>query len=161
VVDHTRAAIEHVLRKHPNVHRLAVGDLSAKRGGRIPGHRSHQSGRDIDLGLYFERAPAGYPHEFVPAEKGTLDLAATWALVEALYVASKRPGGPEKIFLDYGLQELLYAYARKQGTGETVLQKIFQVPNGRWAKSLVQHEPFHDDHIHVRYGCPPKDERCR
>jgi murein endopeptidase len=42
------------------------------------------------------------------------------------------------------------------------LKKIFQYPDGRWAQDrLVQHVPKHDDHIHVRFECPPKDEKCR
>ena len=35
-----------------------IGDLSGPSGGKIPGHRSHRSGRDADL-LYFALTPAG------------------------------------------------------------------------------------------------------
>jgi LysM repeat protein len=144
VVDHTLAAIAEVNREHPKVHRLAIGDISAPKGGTLPGHGSHQSGRDIDLGLYY------------------LDAAATWTLVEALYEASKATGGPELVFLDYDVQGALYKHARKLGTSRSTLKKIFQYPDGKWAQDrLVQHVPKHDDHIHVRFECPPKDEKCR
>lgn len=162
VVDFVRRAVHRVRRVHPEVHRLAIGDLSTPQGGLIPGHRSHQSGRDVDLGLYFEHVPSGYPEEFVRADEGKLDVAATWTLVESLWKASKEPGGPEDIFLDYDLQEVLYRYARKQGVSKRALAEIFQYPNGRWAKDrLVSHEPKHDDHLHVRFACPPDDEHCR
>lgn len=162
VVDHTLRAIDEVNRRHPKVHRLAIGDLSAPKGGTLPGHGSHQSGRDIDLGLYFTKVPRGYPDEFVPADAGTLDAEATWTLVQAFHRASSQPGGPDKIFLDYDLQGELYAVARKAGTSRATLAKIFQYPDGRWARDrFVQHVPKHDDHLHVRFRCPPRDPQCR
>jgi LysM repeat protein len=162
VVDHVLRAIGEVNRAHPSVHRLAIGDISSPTGGVLPGHGSHQSGRDIDLGLYFTTVPAGYPDEFVRAKAGRLDAAANWTLVHALYQASKTAGGPERIFLDYDVQGQLYKAARKAGLSRAVLGKIFQYPDGRWAQErLVQHEPKHDDHLHVRFACPPKDDACR
>ena len=32
--------------------RLSVGELSRPGGGRVDGHRSHESGRDVDVGFY-------------------------------------------------------------------------------------------------------------
>ena len=37
---------------------LVIGDLSAARGGKIKGHASHRTGRDVDLLLYVT-TPAG------------------------------------------------------------------------------------------------------
>jgi len=162
VVDHTLAVIAEVNREHPKVHRLAIGDISSKTGGVLPGHGSHQSGRDIDLGLYYHGIPEKYPDEFVSVDDAKLDAAATWTLVEALWEASKKPGGPELVFLDYDVQGALYKQARKHGISRSSLKKIFQYPDGKWAQDrLVQHVPKHDDHIHVRFECPPKDEKCR
>jgi LysM repeat protein len=157
VVGSTREAIASVKHKYPRVHRLAIGDISAQRGGRLSGHRSHQTGRDVDLGLYFVRPPPSYPKRFVTADAGKLDLAATWALVDAFYRQSKRPGGPVAIFLDFELQGRLYQWARKHGVSRRVLLEVFQYPHGRWTrKGLVRHEPAHDDHLHVRFGSPPR-----
>lgn len=162
VVDFTLAAIATVNREHPKVHRLAIGDISSPKGGFLPGHGSHQSGRDIDLGLYYLSVPARYPDEFVSVDDAKLDAAATWTLVQALYEASKKPGGPELVFLDYDVQGALYKEARKAGVSKATLKKIFQYPDGKWAQDrLVQHVPKHDDHIHVRFECPPKDGKCR
>jgi murein endopeptidase len=161
-VDHTLAAIRAVKQKHPGVHRLAIGDLSHQRGGPINGHRSHQSGRDVDLGLYHKRPPSQYPNEFVRASVAKIDVAATWTLVESLAAAARKPGGPEYIFLDYGLQKELYEYARSQGVSKSRLAQIFQYPHGRrHREGLVRHEPNHGDHIHVRFSCPPKDAKCK
>jgi len=162
VIDHTRRVIAEVKRRYPEIHRLAIGDISAPTGGRIPGHRSHQSGRDIDLGLFYERPPARYPREFVRADQAELHLDATWALLYALWKASKKPGGPERVFLDYRVQRRLYEHARRQGTSKETLAKIFQYPDGRWARGrFVAHEPHHADHFHVRFSCPPGDDLCR
>ncbi len=162
VVDHTRRAIASVNRSHPHVHRLAIGDISAPKGGVLPGHGSHQSGRDIDLGLYFRSTPAGYPQEFVSANVGKLDAKATWALVQALHRASKTSAGPAKIFLDYDVQGMLYKAARKAGISRAKLRPVFQYPDGRYARDrFVKHEPKHADHLHVRFKCPPRDSGCR
>ncbi len=162
VVELTRAAIAEVRRKHPRVHKLAIGDISDADGGRLSGHRSHQSGRDIDIGLYFVRAPKSYPKRFVGADEAPLHLAATWTLVHAFYRQRGRGGGPVAIFLDYDLQKRLVEYGRKHGVEKRVLRDMFQYPNGRRSRTgFVRHEPGHHDHLHVRYGCPPRDRACR
>jgi LysM repeat protein len=161
-IDHTLAAIGAVRAKHPRVHKLAIGDLSKERGGPISGHRSHQSGRDVDLGLYYRRVPSEYPDEFVKASQARVDVAATWTLIESLSAAARKPGGPEYIFLDYGLQKQLYEHAREQGMSKAKLEEIFQYPHGRHHRGgLVRHEPNHADHLHVRFSCPPKDGKCK
>lgn len=160
-IDYTRNAIEAVRRKYPKVHRLAIGDISSRRGGALSGHRSHQSGRDVDVGLYFKRRPTGYPKAFVSARASRVDLAATWALVELLAKASSKAGGPEYIFLDYKVQGQLHKYARSKGVSKAKLGKIFQYAHGRSQRvGLVRHEPNHADHLHIRYRCAPKDRKC-
>lgn len=162
VIDHLRRVVASVRQQHPHLHRLAIGDISAQRGGYISGHRSHQSGRDVDLGLYFERTPGGYPDEFVDAKAARLNLAATWSLVWALFRASREPGGPDRVFLDYDVQGMLYEWAKDHGTSKRELREIFQYPNGRAARDrFVSHEPKHADHLHVRFRCAPKDTHCR
>src|SRR6185503_13822480 len=42
---------ERVAKKHAGAVML-VGDLSAKEGGSVRGHNSHQSGRDADIGFF-------------------------------------------------------------------------------------------------------------
>jgi LysM repeat protein len=162
LIDHTLNAISSVYARYPKLHRLAIGDLSDEDGGSLSGHASHQSGRDIDLGLFYRKVPAGYPEEFVVASKDTLDVAATWALIEALLDSAGKPGGLEKIFFDYELQGLLYAEARKQGWSKAKLVDVFQWPDGHYAKhGVVRHEPKHDDHLHVRFACLADEPKCK
>lgn len=161
-VDRTLNAVHRARGQFPKLHRLAVGDLSDKDGGPLSGHASHQSGRDIDLGFYFRRQPAGYPKEFVVAKQDTLHADATWALLEAFVITVGEPGGVEKVFIDYQVQGWLYAAARRDGWSKSRLREVFQYPDGRYAKhGVVRHEPNHADHMHVRFACAPDDPSCK
>ncbi|MEM6996823.1 MAG: penicillin-insensitive murein endopeptidase [Myxococcota bacterium] len=161
-IDHTQAAIAAVRRAVPSARRVAIGDISARNGGALSGHRSHQSGRDVDIGLYFKRRPAGYPKQFVKASAGRIDLAANWALIDALAATVRKSGGAQYVFLDYGVQKKLYKYAQGKGVSKAKLGKIFQYPHGRRSRrGLVRHEPHHADHMHVRFRCAPKDAKCK
>ena len=162
LIDHTINAVHDARASFPKLHRLAIGDLSDKDGGSLSGHHSHQSGRDIDVGLYYRKVPAGYPREFVVATKDNLDTAATWALLASFVRTAGREGGVEKVFLDYELQGWLYAAARKDGWSKAKLEGVFQYPDGPYAQhGIVRHEPKHDDHIHVRFACTPDDAGCK
>ncbi len=162
VVDHTAAALSTVRREHPKLHRIAVGDLSSREGGWLSGHRSHQSGRDVDVGLCFKRPPRVYPREFAAGSKETLDLPATWTLIRAFARTEDKSGGAERIFLDYKLQGLVYEHARRWGASRRELDQVFQYPHGRRARrGVVRHLRAHGDHLHVRFRCPDDDASCR
>jgi LysM repeat protein len=161
-VDYVRRAARLVKLRHPKVHKLAIGDLSAKSGGKISQHASHQSGRDVDLGFYFSRKPRGYPESFITATATNLDFAATWTLLKALADTADETGGVQMMFLNYNVQKLIYDWARERGISRGVLKWIFQYPRGRSARSgLIRHEPGHMGHVHVRFKCPPNDPLCR
>ncbi len=161
LVDTVRDAVAAVRADHPRLHTLAIGDLSAKRGGAISEHNSHQSGRDVDVGFYFQRRPKGYPDAFVVGDAANLDLAATWDLLVAFARTADDRGGVQAIFLDYGVQGLLYEWARDRGVSTKYLDRLFQYPDGRGAGGLVRHEPHHADHFHIRLQCPPGDAGCQ
>ena len=151
VVDHLRHSIAEVRALYPDVHTLAIGDLSAEHGGKLAQHKSHQSGLDVDVGFYFKQIPDGYPEHFAAADDN-VDLQATWALVTAFARTTDLDDGVAIMFLDYALQRRLYLWAQKRGTPESDLEQLFQYPNGRDAQSgLIRHWPNHADHVHVRF----------
>ena len=164
----TKATVVHVVRaiqtvqgRVPRAHPLAVGDLSAERGGPLVAHRSHQSGRDVDLGLYYFDPPPAVPHRFVRATQENLDREATWSLLTALARTSGRPGGVEYILLDHDVQRLLFEWALEHGVSKQRLARMLQYPRPPDAPvGLVRHFPKHDDHLHVRFACPPDDALC-
>jgi LysM repeat protein len=162
LVGHLRDAIVAVREDHPRLHTLAIGDLSAQGGGSITEHRSHQSGRDVDVGFFYKRKPAAYPNEFVVATAANLDRAATWDLLVAFARTADEPDGVQAIFLDYDVQGLLYDWAAERGVDEAYLGRLFQYPDGKGGGTgLVRHEPHHDDHFHVRFKCPAGDTACQ
>jgi len=162
VVRQVERAIAAARRRFPDTHTLAIGDLSARRGGTITEHRSHQSGRDADIGLFYVEKPRGYPDEFVIATARNLDRAATWALLQAFVRTTGDDGGVAMIFLDYDVQGLLYEWALDHGVPEEYLDRLFQYPDGPDTPTgLVRHVDYHADHMHVRFKCLAGDELCR
>ncbi|HPH66399.1 MAG TPA: penicillin-insensitive murein endopeptidase [Kofleriaceae bacterium] len=145
----------------PKAHIVAVGDISAKSGGRITQHSSHQSGRDIDLGLIYKKKPAAFPTWFIKGTADNLDIAATWGLIRQFTRTTGKDGGMQVMFLDYKVQGVIYDWAKEHGVDDAVLERTFQYPRGRSSsEGLVHHEPHHDDHIHVRFQCNETDRDC-
>ena len=140
-IDFIMNAIEAVEARYPGSPRLVIGDLSHPRGGRIDRHRSHQAGRDADLGFYYR---SGESTSFRAARPKDLDLARTWAFVRALITESD----VERIFIDRSLIRVLYDQALAEGEDRDWLADIF----GRSSdKGIIQHERRHKDHLHVRF----------
>ena len=130
-------AIAEVRALYPDVHDLAIGDLSAREGGKLGNHLSHQTGLDVDVGFYFTKLPKGYPDAFAAADAG-LDYEATWALLSAF----ARDPAVEMIFLDRDVTAQLFRWAKQRGTPAD------QLP------TVVKHWPGHRDHLHVRFKQP-------
>jgi LysM repeat protein/murein endopeptidase len=156
-----RSAIEAVRSKHRKIHDVAVGDISAERGGKLRRHKSHQSGRDVDLGLYFLKQRKKGPKAFISGLRHTLDMPANWTLLRALVSSNRKSSRASYIFLDYRVQQQLYQWAKKQGVKQATLDWMFQYPRGRRAmRGVIRHEPGHADHYHIRFKCPPGDNDC-
>lgn len=136
---------------------LLVGDLSGRRGGDLGGHRSHESGRDADVGFYFvdrEGKPAkvrtfravDWRGRAADDPRLRFDDARNWALVQA-WVTDPR-ARVEHIFVAKPIRARLLAHARKRGVYLPVLHRA----------SIALKQPSrglpHDDHFHVRIACP-------
>jgi penicillin-insensitive murein endopeptidase len=141
----------------------SVGHLSRQGGGDVQQHRSHESGRDADLG-FFVRSSAGRqllaPHFVAFHGDGTapswpgayFDDAKNWALVAALV------GDPDArvthLFVAAPLRARLLGYAERVGAPASTrvrAAEIMQQPHGTLP---------HDDHFHVRIACPPGMTGC-
>ncbi|MCY1061895.1 penicillin-insensitive murein endopeptidase [Nannocystis sp. SCPEA4] len=128
----------------PQVH---VGDISARGGGPLKGHKSHQKGVDVDVGLVLKGADAKEVR-FLSGNADNLDVARTWALIKS-FVDTKEV---RAIFLDYGLQKILYEHAKKKGVPESKLDELFQYPRGKGRGfGIIRHWKGHRDHFHVRF----------
>jgi len=133
---------------------LVIGDISSRKGGVLPPHKSHQNGRDVDIGYYHKGNKR--LKDFKSASKKNLDMRLTWALIEQLLDQD----AVEYLFMDRSIQKLMYTWALKHGEKESRLRTLFQYPRGK-GKPVIRHEPGHVNHIHVRFRCPSTDESCR
>lgn len=140
---------------------LVVGDLSREGGGRIRPHRSHRSGRDVDLGFYVVDSqgrplPAGpgfvpMTNQLIGPHRGGLfgfDVARNWTLIETLL--SHPEVHPQYIFVANPIVAALLAHARRRHVSAEILQRaeaVVRQPRG---------SP-HRSHFHVRIFCPRDD----
>jgi penicillin-insensitive murein endopeptidase len=134
-------AIRRVEEAHPGSPRLHVGHLSSPRGGYLRPHRSHQSGRDVDLGFYYRGGERWYAR----ATAENLDLPRTWALVRAFI----DDPNVEMIIVDRAVQRLLRDHAESIGEAPQWLDTLFQ--KQRRDDKLIRHEWGHLTHLHVRF----------
>jgi len=132
---------------------LRLGTMSRKRGGPIGGHKSHQSGRDLDIRLPLRET---VPQRLSPRPH-RVDWLATWELIQAFH----RTGTVIRIFLDYRRQRRLVRAARAAGAPPELLDELVQWPRG-WGSNLglVRHASGHTGHIHIRFACAPHEVEC-
>lgn len=131
---------------------IIVGAISQRGGGRFAPHRSHQSGRDVDIRLPrlpgLDTRPDPHPDE--------IDWSASWELVRAFLDT----GEVQFIFLERKLQRRLYEAARWEGEPHDELAALIDQVEGR-RSAPIRHAPGHDGHIHVRIACGPDEPGCR
>jgi penicillin-insensitive murein endopeptidase len=151
-----------------------LGDISGKRGGDMAMHRSHASGRDVDI-FYFACDGGGQQVHDLPAmlhfgrdgraerwsagragrgreqavPEAQFDARRNWALVRAML--SNPTAEVQWIFIHRALADLLLAEAEREGAPPEIVRR---------AQALL-HQPTdsqpHDDHMHVRLFCDPAD----
>lgn len=141
----------------PDLPRVRVHDISLRAGGHMDDHRSHQSGRDVDISYFQSRCgPDGCPFRRLAAKD--LDVARQWSLLKYWLERDHL----EAVFIDYSLQAALYQQARRQGASRQELMRWFQYPRGRHNPyGVIRHFPKHEDHMHVRFACPDTDSECK
>ena len=151
-----KAAGADVKARWPDAPELVVGSLSLRQGGPMRPHRSHQSGRDADLS-YYHRGNVE-TEDFLDMSPDKFDAVKNWHFFKTLI----NTGEVEYIFVDYGLQEVLYEYALSVGYEPEELSELIQYPRGRRAnEGIIRHSPGHADHFHVRFKCTDDDQNCR
>lgn len=140
---------------------MLVGDLSYKGGGPISKHRSHQSGRDADVGFYVRNAKG----EHVPMdrfvhidERGRVlgmkdayfDDWRNWLLVRSWM--KDRRAGIQHVFVAAHVRRRLLEYSR---TSKAEAQHHAEA-----AAFLKQpsNSSAHDDHYHLRISCPRRQQ---
>lgn len=132
---------------------LVIGAISKQDGGNYPPHKSHQSGRDVDIG--YPHTGRVQPRQFMATDAGNIDTERLWSVLESWLST----GRLSFVFMDYDLQAVLYQDLQAVGYSEAQLDPIFQYPAGpAVARGLVRHAAGHADHFHVRFRCPDSDK---
>jgi len=152
-VAHVVLAMDEFVKRSGYSRKLMIGSMSAKHGGPLSGHVSHQTGRDLDIRLPLL---ASVP-EWSPVVPSRVDWQALWHLLEAFAAT----GQVVVVFLDYDMQEHLYKAATAMGVAEVDRKRVLQWPRGNKAHlGFVRHSPGHLAHIHVRMACGPYETEC-
>jgi len=156
----TRETIEDLVRsidkvsdQFPGAPALSIGHISRQHGGHLSPHKSHQSGRDADVGYYYRTTSRRW---FTRATSDNLDLEKTWALLKAVITGTD----VEMIFIDSGIQRLLADYAAKRGEDTAWLDEVFQI-RAKHARPIIRHAKGHATHIHFRFNNPVAQEMAR
>ena len=159
MIDHAARAVR---RQFPGTI-TSVGHLSREGGGEIDRHRSHESGRDADVGFFISTADGRQllPTHCVPFRSdgaapgwpgATFDDARNWALLAALL--GDPDGRVTHVFVASPLRARLLAFAERVGApGPLRLRaaEVMQQPHGALP---------HDDHFHIRIACPAGMSGC-
>ena len=133
---------------------LSIGDLGQPRGGPTPsGHRSHQTGLDVDIWFWLQRDGEVLPEAGREAVEAPSMLTADgraldeprWAQpqVDVLRLAAGFDS-VSRIFVNPLIKKALC----EKSPGAPWLQKL----RPWWG---------HDDHFHVRLRCPPGETACQ
>lgn len=135
---------------------LVVGDLSQRYGGETSRHRSHRSGRDVDI-LFYVTTPRGVPVKspgfikFAGDGLGSssgdkvyrFDVERNWELVRSFLMEED----VQWVFVARPLEVLLVEHAMALGEPLDLV----------WRAQTVLRQPGdsapHDDHFHVRLAC--------
>ncbi len=143
--------------KYVNGYVLSVNAISAKNGGYLQGHQSHQTGLDADIAYYFDSnelqtkfasaVVAGKPRkEWMVADQ--------WGL----FKYAVKNTSVDRIFIASSLKKSLCEFAKKNG----------ELDNSKTESDAFQTlrrlspERSHADHFHVRVrqDCPQNEARC-
>lgn len=141
--------------------RLVIADLSSNGGGAATKfHRSHQTGRDVDI-LYYMRDANGRPVEpdsmivvdrtlAAKDQSGLrIDVPRTWKLVRELLTAQE--AYVQYIFMYQPIAQRLIEHAQKIGEDPVIIARAIKA-----CRQPGDSAP-HNDHIHVRIYCAAED----
>ena len=145
--------------KYPHAPKVVIADMSRRYGGRLKRHKSHRSGRDVDVGLFAVRGNS--ERCIVNHRAADLNIPLSWGLMKCFIDTGK----VLYIFLDYRMQKRFYKYLKqnpKRMPRGFTFENLIEYPNGRHShRGLIRYEPGHRSHFHVRFVCPKGDTACR
>jgi murein endopeptidase len=149
-VEALMAAFRTVHKQFPTSAPARLNHIGGMEGGYLKPHRSHQSGRDADIGFFYKSDMAPAPGA---RREKLIDPVRNWALLRALATETD----VQVILVDRGILKVLRAYAIKAGEDRDFVDGLFLGGH----KALIQHARHHKDHFHVRFYAPRSQELGR
>lgn len=152
MIDMLERTASDMSRRYPGRDRLQIEEMSAKNGGDIDGHGSHENGLDADIGYFkangIEHDGNGWAPSMVEngGVSSNFDIERNWELMKSLH----RNGRVSRIFVDQTLKNRLCQYAKDKGEFSSNLRVL----------GSIRHVENHADHLHVRLRCPVSARRC-
>ncbi len=148
-------AVGEMLRDYPNSAPVVIGDLSLPGGGPLSPHKSHRSGRDVDIGFYARDNLR--LRTFGDLDPAKIDFEKSLSLLVNLVAT----GRVQFIFINYSLQPYFIEAAKSIGYDAAQIEYLFQYPRGKKADAgIIRHSDGHFRHAHVRFVCSPGDAGC-
>jgi penicillin-insensitive murein endopeptidase len=149
-----KKGVQKLQQEFPNTEPLQLGDLSARFGGHIGAHESHQCGVDGDIRFLSKDhriqpdTNTGFGEQFVIDGKlsPNFDLPRNWALISGFLAT----GRVNRIFVAGPIKKGLCAYATS----------IHQKTLFKNAFGHIQILENHTDHMHLRITCPLNSPQC-
>ncbi|HMA91836.1 MAG TPA: penicillin-insensitive murein endopeptidase [Polyangiaceae bacterium] len=151
-VEYLSRALRAVAERYTGTSPVSIGHLSARNGGPLRPHVSHQSGRDVDVGFYYSNGSSQW---YQRASDDNLDLDRTWWLIRTLVLETDI----EMILLDQGLSRLVERFALENGESREWVDGLFHSRQGR--PPIVRHAAGHATHLHLRFFNPIAQETGR
>jgi|GEM_PF-1298392 Murein endopeptidase len=148
----------------PN-HKLAIGDISAPKGGKLSGHASHQMGVDVDVVYYFKDVtkPKLFLHAIANGQKrakaASIDpdfmVEEQWKLLK--HTVSLQ--WTDRIFVHPKIKAAFCQLAEKNGE----LKNDTNPFGASETLRRLRPEFNHGDHFHLRtlMRCNKEDRRCQ
>lgn len=135
---------------------INVGDISAKKGGKLGRHSSHQMGLDADISYYFNSKDK---------QKGLVDAVSSSKPVRSfmaeeqweLFKTIVGQGNVDRIFIHPALKKELCVVAARKGELKNSESAAVSFETLR----VLRPEVHHDDHYHLRLKCSEAQPRCR
>ena len=131
-----------------------VGDLSSRTGGPLKSHKSHQSGRDVDIG-FMRKHPLskGYFKDTPPSQ---MNLYAQWVVLKCFLDDPQT----QMVFIEREIVKALKKYIKRiyKKRPKKLKTYLSYFPGGK-NKAIVP-DQIHKSHMHVRIRCPKSDRNC-
>lgn len=148
-IEALRHCIQKIAREFPGTPPLYIGHISARHGGYLSPHKSHQAGRDVDVSYYLTKGARWYAR----ANSKNLDRERTWAFVRTIVTDTD----VDMIFIDRSIQRLLKDYALEIGEDREWVRGLFE----GGSNPIVRHAKGHATHLHIRFHSPIARELAR